>query len=84
MGFTRLWFFSLTLSPSLSSFSFEAPFRTMDSDNEEITFKINKEFADKYEAAKRGQELSGSMSILFRLLWFLLSVAISRTNGLFL
>ncbi|KAK3810453.1 MAG: KRI1-like family C-terminal-domain-containing protein [Linnemannia elongata] len=31
----------------------------MDSDNEEITFKINKEFADKYETAKRGQELSG-------------------------
>ncbi|KAF8947835.1 hypothetical protein BGZ47_007644 [Haplosporangium gracile] len=30
----------------------------MDSDNEEITFRINKEFADKYESTKRGQELS--------------------------
>jgi hypothetical protein len=38
----------------------------MDSDNEEITFKINKEFADKYESNKRGQELSASMLSLFR------------------
>ncbi|KAF9093727.1 KRRI-Interacting protein 1 [Mortierella sp. GBA35] len=30
----------------------------MDSDNEEIAFKINKEFADKYESSKRNQELS--------------------------
>ncbi|KAF9123918.1 hypothetical protein BGW39_008597 [Mortierella sp. 14UC] len=30
----------------------------MDSDNEEITFSINKAFADKYESSKRGQELS--------------------------
>ncbi|KAF9179007.1 KRRI-Interacting protein 1, partial [Haplosporangium sp. Z 767] len=30
----------------------------MDSDNEEITLTINKEFADKYETSKRGQELS--------------------------
>ncbi|KAF9901651.1 hypothetical protein EC991_005838 [Linnemannia zychae] len=30
----------------------------MDSDNEEITFSINKAYADKYESSKRGQELS--------------------------
>ncbi|KAF9921721.1 hypothetical protein FBU30_008208 [Linnemannia zychae] len=30
----------------------------MDSDNEEITLTINKQFADKYESSKRNQELS--------------------------
>ncbi|KAG0352375.1 hypothetical protein BGZ54_002819, partial [Gamsiella multidivaricata] len=30
----------------------------MDRDNEEITFTINKNYAEKYEHAKRGQELS--------------------------
>ncbi|KAG0265343.1 KRRI-Interacting protein 1 [Linnemannia exigua] len=30
----------------------------MDSDNEEITFKINQDYADKYASSKRGQELS--------------------------
>ncbi|KAF8937952.1 KRRI-Interacting protein 1 [Dissophora ornata] len=30
----------------------------MVSDNEEITFTINKQFADKYDSSKRGQEIS--------------------------
>ncbi|KAG0317239.1 hypothetical protein BG000_004597, partial [Podila horticola] len=28
-------------------------------EDDELTFTINKDFADKYEKAKRGQELSG-------------------------
>lgn len=39
-------------------------------EDDELTFTINKDFADKYEKAKRGQELSGSKSYAISLCFF--------------